>query len=188
VCLTRRPTPLSTHPAWRLLTHQPPDCASPPRSRNSSVVAIAPTCSRVHRCITMSFPPPPKAADEHDIHDDTAMDPRTEVVIKSGAKPEASLNVTFGGGVRSASPDPSLLSIDDSNNIRLGRRPAYLPVGSLGRHVSLSPAPRPQTWRGRSALFWTRNKGLAYVLFSQLFGTLMNVTTRMLEIEGNDGM
>ena len=136
----------------------------------------------------MSFPPPPKAADEHAKHDDTAVEPSSEVPAKSSAKPEASLNVTFGGGIRAASPGPSLLSIDDSNNIRLGRDPYHVPAGSLGRHASRSPAPLPQTWRARFALFWTRNKGLAYVLFSQLFGTLMNVTTRTLEVEGNEGM
>jgi hypothetical protein len=136
----------------------------------------------------MSFPPRTKAADEHDKHDDTAVEPYPEVPTRSSTKPEASLNVIFGGGIRAASPDPSLLSIDDSNNIRLGRNPDYVPVASLGRHASRSPAPHPQTWSGRFALFWIRNKGLAYVLFSQLFGTLMNVTTRTLEIEGNEGM
>ncbi|OAG07641.1 uncharacterized protein CC84DRAFT_1068377, partial [Paraphaeosphaeria sporulosa] len=36
-------------------------------------------------------------------------------------------------------------------------------------------------------VFWVGNLGLILVLVAQLFGTLMNVTTRMLEIEGNDG-
>jgi hypothetical protein len=35
--------------------------------------------------------------------------------------------------------------------------------------------------------FWARNKGLLLVLLSQFFGTLMNVTTRLLEVEGNNG-
>lgn len=35
--------------------------------------------------------------------------------------------------------------------------------------------------------FWSRNKGLALVFMSQFFGTLMNVTTRILEKEGNEG-
>ncbi|KAF2101083.1 hypothetical protein NA57DRAFT_24049, partial [Rhizodiscina lignyota] len=34
---------------------------------------------------------------------------------------------------------------------------------------------------------WVRNKGLALVLIAQVFGTLMNVTTRLLEVEGNNG-
>ena len=136
----------------------------------------------------MSLPPPPKAADEQYGHSDTADEHYPVVAVKPSAKPDASLNATFGGGIRVPSPDPSLLSIDDVNNLRLGRNLDYLPVGTSGRHASRSPAPRPQTLKGRLALFWARNKGLAYVLFSQLFGTLMNVTTRKLEIEGNDGM
>ncbi|KAF4625877.1 hypothetical protein G7Y89_g12287 [Cudoniella acicularis] len=35
--------------------------------------------------------------------------------------------------------------------------------------------------------FWARNQGLFLVSFSQLFGALMNVTTRLLELEG-EGM
>lgn len=35
--------------------------------------------------------------------------------------------------------------------------------------------------------FYQRNKGLVYVLVAQIFGVLMNVTTRLLEIEGNRG-
>lgn len=35
--------------------------------------------------------------------------------------------------------------------------------------------------------FLQQNKGLVYVLCAQLFGVLMNVTTRLLEIEGNHG-
>ena len=34
---------------------------------------------------------------------------------------------------------------------------------------------------------WTKNRGLFLVLVSQFFGTLMNITTRLLEMEGNDG-
>jgi drug/metabolite transporter (DMT)-like permease len=37
------------------------------------------------------------------------------------------------------------------------------------------------------AAAWIRNKGLAYMLLAQVFGVLMNVTTRLLEIEGNKG-
>jgi hypothetical protein len=84
------------------------------------------------------------------------------------------------------SPDPSLLSIDDSNNIRFGRNPDYFPDQSGRRHASRSPAP-PRTARGRVQAIWTRNKGLFLVLISQFFGALMNVTTRLLEMEGNDG-
>ena len=103
----------------------------------------------------------------------------------AGDKAEVSLNVNRGA-IRAPSPDPSLISIDDSNNIRLGRDPDYIPVQSGRRHAERSPVP-PRDVRGRVQLFWITNKGLALVLIAQLFGTLMNVTTRMLEMEGNDG-
>jgi hypothetical protein len=68
---------------------------------------------------------------------------------------------------------------------RIGREPLRLPnIGD--RHASKSPAP-PPTVEGWIRIFWTRNKGLMLVLLAQVFGTLMNVTTRLLEVEGNNG-
>ncbi|KAF2266668.1 hypothetical protein CC78DRAFT_491552 [Lojkania enalia] len=139
----------------------------------------------------MSLSPPPKESDDHDklISHEEANELPTGIAVKSEAKSDQdALNVTFSGVIRAASPDPSLVSIDDSNNIRLGRNPDYLPVpnGRTGRRASPSPTP-PRTLRSKIQLFWARNKGLALVMISQMFGTLMNVTTRLLEIEGNDG-
>jgi hypothetical protein len=42
-------------------------------------------------------------------------------------------------------------------------------------------------WRNILKEYWSRNKGLAYMLLAQVFGVLMNVTTRLLEVEGNKG-
>lgn len=70
-----------------------------------------------------------------------------------------------------------------SDNGWLGRRASqvsynpYTPQSAIGRH----------TWREASVQFWKRNQGLWLVAFSQLFGAMMNVTTRVLELE-NDGM
>ncbi len=47
--------------------------------------------------------------------------------------------------------------------------------------IPLEPAP------GKLRAFYNKNRGLAYVLAAQFFGTLMNVTTRVLEVEGNHG-
>jgi len=44
-------------------------------------------------------------------------------------------------------------------------------------------APSPS----KLAALYERNKGVAYVLLAQVFGVLMNVTTRILEMEGNNG-
>jgi hypothetical protein len=85
-----------------------------------------------------------------------------------------------------ASPDAfSEFSIDDTDAARIGRPLLQVP-GTGSRHASKSPAP-PRTVKSTLKAFWTRNKGLALVFLAQLFGTLMNVTTRLLEIEGNNG-
>lgn len=102
-----------------------------------------------------------------------------------GNKLEGSLGVRHGS-IRVPSPDPSLLSIDDSNNIRYGRNPDYFPDQSDRRHASRSPAP-PRTAKGKLQAIWYKNKGLFLVLVSQFFGTMMNITTRLLEMEGNNG-
>lgn len=98
---------------------------------------------------------------------------------------EGSLSVTREP-IRVPSPDPSLLSIDDSDNIRYGHNPDYAPDQIDSRNTLRPPIP-PRTLKGRLQALWYRNKGLFLVLISQLFGTLMNITTRLLEMEGNDG-
>lgn len=108
-----------------------------------------------------------------------------EAETSGGNKLEESLNVARGA-IRVPSPDPSLLSIDDSNNIQFGRNSNYYPDQSGRRHASRSPAPL-RTAKGRVQAIWTKNKGLVLVLISQFFGALMNVTTRLLEMEGNNG-
>lgn len=97
------------------------------------------------------------------------------------------LNVSFGGGIRAPSPDSSLFSIEDFSNVRLGRYPDRR-HGSTGPRRSLEASvPRPRTLKGKAKQFWAANKGLALVMIAQFFGSLMNVTTRMLEVEGNHG-
>ncbi|OCK93953.1 uncharacterized protein K441DRAFT_563860 [Cenococcum geophilum 1.58] len=120
-----------------------------------------------------------------DVNDD---DFTSSIPAKPSAKSDQEqLTVPFTGGIRAPSPDTlSNISIDDLNNIRIGRIPDYLPVPASRRHASSSPAP-PKTLKEKAAVFWTRNKGLALVLLAQVFGTLMNVTTRLLEVEGNHG-
>lgn len=72
------------------------------------------------------------------------------------------------------------------------RRLSISTVSSLGQSRGVSPFPRststePKTWRNACKNFLIRNQGLFLVSISQLFGALMNVTTRLLELEG-DGM
>jgi hypothetical protein len=72
------------------------------------------------------------------------------------------------------------------------RRLSISTISSMGLHSrGASPHPNarvePRTWKTVLKGFWHRNEGLLLVSFSQLFGSLMNVTTRLLELEG-EGM
>jgi len=62
-------------------------------------------------------------------------------------------------------------------------------MGLHSRDVSPFPdaVEELRTWRTVLKGFWHRNSGLLLVSVSQLFGALMNVTTRLLELEG-EGM
>lgn len=83
------------------------------------------------------------------------------------------------GPIRPLSPDTlSTFSLEEYEQI-FTRPPAHLDSSRDGL-----PS---QAWRARINASWIRNKGLAYMLAAQLFGSLMNVTTRLLEIEGNKG-
>jgi len=104
--------------------------------------------------------------------------------LKSGETPEDTLRVNRGA-IRMPSPDPSAISIDDLHNIRLGQNSMHVPFHGESYDLP-SPVP-PGTLKGRIQASWKANKGLALVLISQVFGTLMNVTTRILETEGNHG-
>lgn len=84
------------------------------------------------------------------------------------------------------SPDTlSEFSIDDGDAARIGL-PLLQRPGSIDGHLPKSPS-SSLTIRSRLKAFWIRNKGLALVLLAQFFGILMNVTTRLLEVEGNNG-
>lgn len=104
-----------------------------------------------------------------------------EMAFKPGDKPEDLLSVRRGA-IRAASPDTSIISIEDANNVRLEGNTYH----STGQYGQMSVA-SPSTLRGRLQWFWVKNKGLAFVLIAQFFGALMNVATRMLEMDGNDG-
>lgn len=76
------------------------------------------------------------------------------------------------GILRASSPDGfSEMSLDDRFSVHLPRR------GPGIASLSSSSTP-PVGWKGKALAFWSRNKGLGYVLLAQVFGTLMNVTTR----------
>lgn len=78
----------------------------------------------------------------------------------------------------------STYSADNENERRAGR---LLNLSPDGRLLSRSPAPLPRTWKERILVFWASNKGLALVILAQIFGVMMNVTTRLLEMAGTSG-
>lgn len=90
---------------------------------------------------------------------------------------------TAGDRTSDTFSDLSTYSAENANERRTGR----LPTASAG--VPLSPRSRgpPRTWRSKLLASWTSNKGLALVILSQLFGVMMNVTTRLLEMDGSHG-
>jgi hypothetical protein len=87
-------------------------------------------------------------------------------------------NQYYGNSIlRIPSPDTlSELSVDDNGLVRPGR--GSIAIQRLGRIASRSPARPRRTLKERSHDFWIKNKGLGLVLLAQIFGTLMNVTTR----------
>lgn len=108
---------------------------------------------------------------------------KTKTEEKGDGRPQF-LRAPRSGPIRPLSPDTfSNLSVEEYEQIRPGRGRAYQ---NGSRQPSRSPAP-PTTWKGKLCASWIRNKGLFYMLIAQVFGTLMNVTTRLLEVEGNKG-
>lgn len=103
--------------------------------------------------------------------------------LNSGA-----VDVASTGALRVASPTPSALSIEDYPSVHASGTSSFLLSHPARQNsTSTSDEKRPTTWRGRLEALWLRNKGLVLVLVSQLFGVAMNVSTRILEIEGNNG-
>ena len=54
-------------------------------------------------------------------------------------------------------------------------------------HLSSKPPAPLRGWKRSLQNFWIRNKGVALVLLSQVFGSGMNVAARILETEGSHG-
>lgn len=86
------------------------------------------------------------------------------------------------GPIRPLSPSSlSILSAEECEQI-------YTPTTTAGVNNGGNAISQPaRGWRSALQSSWIRNKGLAYMLMAQVFGTLMNVTTRLLEVEGNKG-
>ncbi|KJX92166.1 hypothetical protein TI39_contig5901g00005 [Zymoseptoria brevis] len=91
------------------------------------------------------------------------------------------LSAPLTGPIRPLSPDH--LSVLSDTEFEQLSRPRTTRHAS---HTSTS-YPSSTSWRAKLQASWIRNKGLALMLLAQFFGTLMNVATRKLEVEGNNG-
>ncbi len=126
--------------------------------------------------------------DGEDRYDSPRLTPQLRPTLKSETfgRSNSFLSAPLSGPIRPLSPDTlSNLSVDEYEAIRPGRLPQQ--TQDHARTPSQSPAPPAGGIRGRLDKYWIRNKGVAYMLLGQVFGSLMNVTTRLLEIEGNKG-
>ncbi|KAI5212976.1 hypothetical protein E4T38_00241 [Aureobasidium subglaciale] len=86
---------------------------------------------------------------------------------------------------RPLSPDTlSNLSVEEFD--QLGPRNDEPSRWLDGGHQAIKPSWTAQ-WQAKLHASWLRNAGLFYMLLAQVFGVMMNVTTRLLEIEGNKG-
>lgn len=91
------------------------------------------------------------------------------------------LSAPLTGPIRPLSPDTlSILSAEEYEQLQPGG-------GVLLPHEQPFSDSGAPGWRNKLREFWIRNLGLVYMLVAQVFGTLMNVTIRFLEIEGNHG-
>lgn len=110
-----------------------------------------------HRSV-MTHPPNSKPIEED--AEETSFEP--------GDKPDGLLSVRRGA-IRAASPDPSIISNDDSNNVHFECE-RFSSSGHYGHAHSSSSATSSSPLRSRLQWFWIKNKGLAYVLVAQFFG------------------
>ena len=101
----------------------------------------------------------------------------------SGISPADHEEATLRKSCRSPSRTPTTVS--QSEGYEAGTTTIRRPAPAEDR-LSCPPS-SCRSWKAALRHSWSRNKGVALVLLSQFFGALMNVTTRLLETDG-DGM
>ncbi|KAL8775674.1 MAG: hypothetical protein Q9209_000170 [Squamulea sp. 1 TL-2023] len=95
------------------------------------------------------------------------------------SEPKQYLDIPPSNSFRTSLDDNgSIYSADNENERQRGR---LLAPSTLHYHPVSPASAQSQLWRARWNALWLANKGLLLVLLSQLFGALMNVTTRLLE-------
>ncbi|VBB83645.1 Putative Protein similar to YPL264C of Saccharomyces cerevisiae [Podospora comata] len=118
-------------------------------------------------------------SDDDDVIDNLPMEVVATVKVRTSS-PYLTTNIQ-GLRSRSVSPNPQRGALSSSPSRRA-------PAPASPRSPTLSREKQKQSAFSRSCLaFWEKNKGPILVVFAQLFGALMNVSARLLELEG-DGM
>lgn len=98
------------------------------------------------------------------------------------------LNVPIPHRNRTPSPDPDTHSLFSNDSFDFPElRGSFSNTDDEASIPSLhTPHPARSNWRARLNASWIRNKGLALVVIAQMFGTCMNIGTRLLEHLGRD--
>ncbi|TVY59286.1 putative transport protein, partial [Lachnellula suecica] len=115
--------------------------------------------------------------------------PGEDDMLESLQNIPSNFDLALNGGTNRTFPkpnkaDPSLLDPEAFRRLSISTISSAHPNS---RGTSPYPVPPAKTYRHAWEQFWARNQGLFLVAASQLFGALMNVTTRLLELEG-EGM
>lgn len=121
--------------------------------------------------------------------------PDEEDLLESLQNIPSNLDITLNGGSNRRYLSPKIAAkVADLSLLHpeAFRRLSSSTNSSIGHSRGASPDPRPlhqgnKSWKHAFWEFWTLYQGLILVAISQLFGALMNVTTRLLELEG-EGM
>ena len=97
------------------------------------------------------------------------------------------LDLPVGDGSDSLlSPNPRVSTVFSDDGF--GRQSASLIAQTDHQGLSFRPPVSiPRTWRARLTSSWARNKGLFLITLAQLFGVMMNVTTKFLEMDSIHG-
>lgn len=105
---------------------------------------------------------------------------------KPAAQAKPYLDVPLQSTFARSSDTISDVSTYSPNNESERQTARLITVYGDSRLPSWSPVPL-KTLKGRVRAFWITNKGLALVILAQLFGVMMNVTIRLLEMGGSHG-
>lgn len=112
-------------------------------------------------------------------------------MLLSSSKPE--VEVDHGKSPSKASNDQPYLDIPLQSSLARSSDPiSDISIYSAdNEHERRTRGPLlalpPPSWTGKIESWWSGNKGLALVILAQLFSVMMNVTTRLLELDGIDG-